>query len=134
MEPLRNCSRTSAIFDFSPLRMLQLYSSESFALKSANDTDGDFVDDDEDAFPNDPAASTDTDGDGMPDDWNHGYTARDSESGLVLDLDDDNDGYSDKEEEEAGTNTLNAADQPISGMSILLIKQAIDSAAARSQQ
>ena len=116
------------------LNEMQLYSSEAFALKSANDTDGDFVDDDEDAFPNDPAASTDTDGDGMPDDWNPGYTARDSESGLVLDLDDDNDGYSDKEEEEAGTDSLNAADQPISGMSILLIKQAIDSAAARSQQ
>ncbi|EHQ56736.1 subtilisin-like serine protease [gamma proteobacterium HIMB55] len=116
------------------LNEMQLYSSEAFALKSANDTDGDFVDDDEDAFPNDPAASTDTDGDGMPDDWNPGYTARDSESGLVLDLDDDNDGYSDKEEEEADTDSLNAADQPISGMSILLIKQAIDSAAARSQQ
>ena len=64
---------------------------------------------------------------------NSGYTARDSESGLVLDLDDDNDGYSDKEEEEAGTDSLNAADQPISGMNILLIKQAIDTAAARGQ-
>ena len=116
------------------LNEMQLYSSQAFALKSANDTDGDFIDDDEDAFPNDPAASTDTDGDGMPDDWNPGYTARDSESGLVLDLDDDNDGYSDKEEEEAGTDALNAADQPISGMNILLIKQAIDTAAARSQQ
>jgi len=115
------------------LNEMQLYSSQAFALKSANDADGDFIDDDEDAFPNDPAASTDTDGDGMPDDWNLGYSARDSESGLVLDLDDDNDGYSDKEEEEAGTDSLNAADQPISGMNILLIKQAIDAAAARSQ-
>ena len=116
------------------LNEMQLYSSEAFALKSANDTDGDFVDDDEDAFPNDPSASTDTDGDGLPDDWNPGYTALDSTTGLLVDRDDDNDGYTDKEEEEAGTDSLDAGDQPVSGMGIILIKQAIDAAAARSQQ
>ena len=115
------------------LNEMQLYSSQAFALKSANDTDGDFVDDSDDAFPNDPSASTDTDGDGLPDDWNPGYTALDSTTGLLVDRDDDNDGYTDKEEEEAGTDSLNPADLPVSGMSILLIKQAIDSA-ARSQQ
>ena len=36
-----------------------------------------------DAFPTDPAASVDTDEDGMPDDWNPGKT--DSTTGLVLD-------------------------------------------------
>jgi hypothetical protein len=116
------------------LNEMQLYSSEAFALKSANDTDGDFVDDEEDAFPNDPSASTDTDGDGLPDDWNPGYTALDSTTGLLVDRDDDNDGYTDKEEEEAGTDSLDAGDQPVSGMGIILIKQAIDAAAARSQQ
>jgi hypothetical protein len=115
------------------LNEMQLYSSQAFALKSTNDTDGDFVDDSDDAFPNDPSASTDTDGDGLPDDWNPGYTALDSTTGLLVDRDDDNDGYTDKEEEEAGTDSLNPADLPVSGMSILLIKQAIDSA-ARSQQ
>jgi hypothetical protein len=92
------------------------------------------VDADEDAFPNDPSASTDTDGDGLPDDWNPGYTALDSTTGLLVDRDDDNDGYTDKEEEEAGTDSLDAGDQPVSGMGIILIKQAIDAAAARSQQ
>jgi hypothetical protein len=116
------------------LNEMQLYSSEVFALKSADDTDGDFVDDEEDAFPNDPAASIDTDGDGMPDDWNLGYSAGDSTTGLLVDRDDDNDGYTDKEEEEAGTDSLDAGDQPVSGMGIILIKQAIDAAAARSQQ
>ncbi|UZP74328.1 serine protease [Candidatus Paraluminiphilus aquimaris] len=115
------------------LNEMQLYSSQAFALKSANDTDGDFVDDDEDAFPSDPSASTDTDGDGLPDDWNPGYTALDSTTGLLVDRDDDNDGYTDKEEEEAGTDSLDAGDQPVSGMGILLIKQAIDAAAARGQ-
>ena len=40
------------------------------------DTDGDGVPDDEDAFPNDPAASVDDDMDGMPDAWNDGVTYR----------------------------------------------------------
>ena len=51
-----------------------------------------------------------------------------------MDRDDDNDGYTDKEEEEAGTDSLNPADLPVSGMSILLIKQAIDAAAELRQQ
>ena len=37
---------------------------------TAQDSDGDGVFDDSDAFANDPAASIDTDGDGMPDAWN----------------------------------------------------------------
>ncbi len=36
-------------------------------------------------FPEDPAASIDTDGDGYPDGWNEGMTESDSTTGLVLD-------------------------------------------------
>jgi spore coat protein A len=60
-----------------------------------SDDDNDGIPDATDAFPNDPAASIDTDGDGMPDTWNPGYTASDSTTGLVEDLDDDNDGLPD---------------------------------------
>jgi len=48
-----------------------------------------------DAFPMDPAASVDTDGDGDPDGWNPGYTAGDTTTGLIEDLDDDGDGEPD---------------------------------------
>ena len=53
----------------------------------------------------------DTDGDGMPDDWNAGYTAEDSTTDLTLDDDDDNDGIPDDEDdtplgdEDDGNNT-----------------------------
>lgn len=59
------------------------------------DQDADGVPDNVDAFINDPAASVDTDGDGLPDDWNPGYTAADSTTALTLDDDDDNDGVVD---------------------------------------
>ncbi|MDC3327582.1 hypothetical protein OAW16_01775 [Pseudomonadales bacterium] len=61
------------------------------------DADNDGISDESDAFPNDPAASVDTDGDGKPDDWNEGKSAADSTSNpaLVLDDDDDNDGVKD---------------------------------------
>jgi outer membrane protein assembly factor BamB len=49
------------------------------------DTDGDGVSDDIDAFPKDPAASVDTDGDHYPDKWNHGKSEEDSTTGLTLD-------------------------------------------------
>jgi parallel beta-helix repeat protein len=62
------------------------------------DDDGDGVPDLEDAFPDDPAASVDTDNDGDPDDWNPGKTAADSTLGLFLDIDDDNDDISDDED------------------------------------
>ena len=52
-----------------------------------------------DAFPLDPAASVDTDGDGKPDEWNSDKTAADSTTlGIVLDDDDDNDGVGDTED------------------------------------
>ena len=60
-----------------------------------NDNDADGVPDDLDAFPNDPAASVDSDRDGDPDDWNQGYSVGQSTSGLIIDDDDDNDGVAD---------------------------------------
>jgi hypothetical protein len=65
------------------------------------DMDGDGIADDIDAFPNDPAAAIDTDGDGKPDDWNEGKSEADSTSDpvLVLDDDDDDDGYLDVEDD-----------------------------------
>ena len=41
--------------------------------------------DNEDAFPDDVAASVDTDGDGHPDEWNSGRTKKDSTTGLNID-------------------------------------------------
>ena len=61
-----------------------------FGLKypTAGDSDSDGVPDDEDAFPSDPAASIDTDGDGMPDYWNPNATAEQiAASTLTLDND-----------------------------------------------
>ena len=91
------------------------------------DGDGDGVPDEDDAFPDDPAASVDTDGDGAPDAWNANATQEQiAASDLVIDalpndpneqidsdgdgvgnnadLDDDNDGLSDEAEVSLGTN------------------------------
>ena len=51
----------------------------------SNDTDGDGFVNNQDAFPNDPAASVDTDKDSYPDAWNPGYTEEDSNSNLSID-------------------------------------------------
>lgn len=50
-----------------------------------DDGDGDGVVNDQDAFPQDPAASLDSDHDGYPDAWNPGMGPDDSTLGLVLD-------------------------------------------------
>ena len=49
------------------------------------DSDNDTVTNLGDAFPIDPAASVDADGDGAPEVWNAGFTAADSTTGLELD-------------------------------------------------
>lgn len=49
----------------------------------SDDADGDAAVNDLDAFPHDPAASLDADGDGAPDTWNPGKSASDSTSGLT---------------------------------------------------
>ncbi len=50
-----------------------------------NDRDGDGIANTEDSFPDDIAASLDTDRDGYPDQWNDGFSAEDSTSNLSLD-------------------------------------------------
>jgi hypothetical protein len=70
------------------------------------DVDGDTVFNDADAFPRDASASTDTDGDGMPDTLT-------GDSTLTEDLDDDNDGWSDIDETACGTNSLVASLMPV---------------------
>jgi hypothetical protein len=102
---------------------------------ASDDLDGDGVANEDDAFPSDPAASQDTDADGMPDQWNEGYTAFDSTTGLVLDEDDDNDGYTDREELEAGTDSKNAADAPVTGgLNMAIIKAILNESNARGSQ
>ena len=63
-----------------------------------------------DAFPDDPAAWLDTDGDGDPDELVDGIT-----TDLVLDLDDDNDGWEDVDELACGTNTKDDMSTPFDG-------------------
>ena len=64
-----------------------------------------------DAFPNDASASTDTDGDGMPDELDGVST-----TGLTEDLDDDNDTWTDLDEAACGsTNSIDAMDTPLDG-------------------
>jgi parallel beta-helix repeat protein len=60
---------------------------DTVAVRSlpAPDSDEDGVPNHEDAFPTDPAASVDSDGDGYPDAWNPGMTVDDSTTDLILD-------------------------------------------------
>ena len=62
------------------------------------DDDGDGIADDQDAFPNDPVEWDDTDGDGI---------------GNNADADDDGDGVSDNEENECGSDSLDAESTPV---------------------
>jgi hypothetical protein len=84
------------VFEGEPLRILEwddrflvialLEGSPVFyEYVASNDADGDGVVNWEDAFPFDPAASLDSDGDGAPDAWNPGAGPEDSTDGLVLD-------------------------------------------------
>lgn len=63
----------------------ELYSNRSSILIVLNDLDNDKVCDEFDAFPEDPAASEDGDGDGYPDKWNPGKVQSDSTNELELD-------------------------------------------------
>ena len=63
-----------------------------------------------DAFPLDPAAHLDTDGDGLPDDLIGTST---SAPMLVEDLDDDGDNWSDYDEFQCGTNSKDRTDVPL---------------------
>jgi len=77
------------------------------ANPSRADADGDGAGDACDAFPVDAAADTDTDGDGAPDRLN-GISI----TGLVEDLDDDNDGFSDLVELALGSDPLDPGSAP----------------------
>ena len=65
--------------------LLACFSTNAYAV--APDSDGDGVVDSTDAFPNDPAASVDSDGDGFPNYWNPGKSAADSTSAPPLQID-----------------------------------------------
>jgi hypothetical protein len=78
------------------------------------DSDGDGIPDTLDVFPNDPTAALDSDGDGMPDQFIVGSDTLDTFI-LVEDLDDDNDGVSDVDEILHGTNPLDSGDFPLAG-------------------
>ncbi|MEK9730613.1 MAG: putative Ig domain-containing protein, partial [Candidatus Poseidoniales archaeon] len=65
-----------------------------------------------DAFPLDPSASKDTDGDGKPDDLVPGVNST-SDPALIEDLDDDDDGWDDLDEIACGTDSLNETDIPV---------------------
>ena len=89
-------------------------------MKLADDADGDLVSDDDDAFPDDPAASIDSDGDGAPDEWS-AYASDDEidASHLQLDaflfdpaasVDSDSDGSPDEWNEDATDADIEASD------------------------
>ena len=107
----------------------QIASSE-LALDDDDDNDG--VPDSEDAFPLDPAASVDTDSDGLPDEWNENATEEQiAASNLEVDTDDDNDSMPDALELEYGLNPLDPTDCPqwfCGSSKIYLYKVAIENA------
>ena len=77
---------------------IQLNDGDYFTLAITRDTDGDGVLDTEDAFPNDPTESVDTDSDG---------------TGNNADTDDDNDTYTDDDEVASGSDPLDSGDTPL---------------------
>lgn len=62
-----------------------LRSLQSFTYTFVEDIDGDAINNTDDDFPTDRAASIDSDNDGYPDEWNAGSTEENSQTGLVLD-------------------------------------------------
>jgi hypothetical protein len=81
----------------------------TYSYAPSDDIDGDGVDNTTDAFPQDPAASVDSDRDGYPDQWNAGYTAADSTSGLTLDAYPNDAACSDSSQGNHGVCDYNAA-------------------------
>jgi hypothetical protein len=93
-----------------------------WASDNPTDWDGDLVANDSDAFPLDAAASVDTDGDGLADDWNDGVSdTQIVTASVALDDDDDNDGISDSEELASGSDPALASDVPVRSLSPAII-------------
>lgn len=67
------------------LRVATQAGNESIVFEPSDDSDGDGVLNIVDAFPNDAAASVDTDADGYPDSWHNGYSESALSSSRVLD-------------------------------------------------
>ena len=97
---------------------------DDIEAKGAKDSDGDGVPDDEDALPNDPNESVDTDSDGignnadtdddgdtMPDEFELA-NGLDALNAADADADADGDGFTNLEEFQAGTDPQDAADFP----------------------
>ncbi|MDG6225241.1 MAG: carboxypeptidase regulatory-like domain-containing protein [Candidatus Thermoplasmatota archaeon] len=76
---------TDDLLDIYGRKVLERHFIMEFRTVGEPDRDGDGVPDGRDAFPDDPAASVDSDGDGYPDFWNPGKTEADSTTGLKLD-------------------------------------------------
>ena len=103
------------IVDAFPLDASEWLDSDGDLIGNNADTDddNDGILDIVDAFAFDAAASKDNDGDGLADEWHAGYDQSNSTTGLILDNDDDNDGYSDQLEISQGTDPLMAVDTPV---------------------
>jgi hypothetical protein len=83
-------------------------------LQYIQDSDNDDVLDINDDFPNNSAASVDTDFDTLPDNFNQNCSETCvAGSGLILDDDDDDDGFEDQIETDAGTDPLDKNDYPV---------------------
>jgi predicted transglutaminase-like cysteine proteinase len=82
-----------------------IFSNKSDKKKEINDRDKDGVEDSLDAFPDDPSASKDSDGDGYPDSWNKGKNSLDSNSNLFIDeFPDDPSEWKDSDKDGIGDN------------------------------
>jgi len=97
--------------------------SEELEILVDSDQDG-FADQD-DAFPEDSAASKDSDGDGYPDEWNEGKSEKDSTTGLKLDKYPNDSKKWKKEDEEGGL---------LPGFELIIVLMAMASTVAISRR
>ena len=99
---------------------LKFFKGKAFLTKNSLDSDNDSFSDEVDAFPLDGSEWLDTDSDGM------GNNAEATAGTNPLLSDTDGDGFSDGDEADMGSDPLDAQSTPSSGLSLLLIKVAID--------
>jgi hypothetical protein len=99
---------------------LKFFKGKAFLTKNRLDSDNDSFSDEVDAFPLDGSEWLDTDADGI----GNNAEAIDGTNPFVADT--DGDGFSDSDEADTGSDPLDAQSTPSSGLSLLLIKAAID--------